>query len=123
MSQKRCEACFSQGSHGLSASRQTLRKAIFMPAEDTVELVSIQVLALFSSPHKLPDGSRIQQLPLMRELLELQKSVFKKKVLPAARFPQDVEASLKSYLPRIVQFSGHGWRLWRVSGHARAGSR
>ena len=88
---------------------QTLNKHIFLPPEDTVEQRSVQVLAIFSSPHRWPNGVRITPLRLMRELQHLQKNIKRKQVLPAARFPQDVEASLKGYYPRIVQFSGHGF--------------
>ena len=35
-------------------------------------------------------------------------SVPRHEILPACRFPEDVKSSLARYLPRILQFSGHG---------------
>lgn len=74
----RCSHAVRHTVCGLVAA-QTLRKAYFLPPEDTVEQRSIQVLAMFSNPRALP------QLSLMRELIHLQHAIQRKAVLPAAR--------------------------------------
>lgn len=92
----------------LSASAMLL-KSYVTPKEATNEAVRLLVLALFSSPSFFK-GYRVTQLQLMREVKALLRCVPVRDwtVLPACRFPIDVQAALSQCSPRIIQFSGHG---------------
>eukprot|EP00941_MAST-03F_sp_MAST-3F-sp1_P004247 g4247.t1 len=87
--------------------KELLTTALLGTPEDTVERRAIDVLALFSSPTRLPNGIKIQPLRLMRELQSLMTSISKHEILPACTMI-DFKNALQRYRPLIVQFSGHG---------------
>ena len=65
----------------------------------------VHVLALFSCPR----GT--QKLDLMREMLQLFRKMplEQREVVPACRWPMDVESALEQTWPRVLSFSGHGF--------------
>ena len=72
--------------------------------------VPLELLALFSSPTRLADGTRVPALQLMREVASLQSALpaNQQEVCAAVQWPRDVRRALRRAAPRVLQFSGHG---------------
>jgi serine/threonine protein kinase len=91
---------------------ELLNRKFFRAAEDTHQLKTIEVLAIFSSPVRLrgrrAEGS-VPYLKLMRELMQLQQGIPEPQrvIRPAAKFPESISHPLREYMPRVIQFSGH----------------